>query len=46
MTDPGIQTVEEIYEAFQIDGEWSERIDRGFTWWPASSRSAGWYLCS
>jgi hypothetical protein len=32
--DAGTQTVREVFEALQIDADWSTWSDRGFTWWP------------
>lgn len=40
--DPGVQAVRDIYEALQIDAEWSTWHDRGFTWWPHRHAQRVW----
>ena len=32
--DAGVRTVDDVFDAMQIDDEWSERGGRAFTWWP------------
>jgi hypothetical protein len=31
--DPGVRVLHEVFEALQIDDDWSEWTERGFTWW-------------
>ena len=33
MHDVGIRLIESLYSQLMIDGKWSVRRERGFTWW-------------
>ena len=40
--DPGLAVVEHIFKEMKIDGEWSTRQERGFTWWGKDFAQTVW----
>lgn len=40
--DHGQRVVQEVYDRLQIDGKWSVRGERGFTWWAGDLRQSVW----
>lgn len=34
MSDIGIEVIDYMYRRMKVDDEWSNRHERGFTWWP------------
>jgi hypothetical protein len=41
-SDPGLAVVNNVYDGMQIDDEWTEWTDRGFTWWSGQNRQRVW----
>ncbi len=41
-SDVGLEVVQHVHAALQIDDEWSARDGRGFTWWPHQLRQRVW----
>lgn len=41
-SDPGLRVVRSVFDALQIDEEWSTWDDRGFTWWPHQRAQRVW----
>lgn len=41
-SDPGLSVVRSVFDALQIDEEWSAWEDRGFIWWPHQHAQRVW----
>jgi hypothetical protein len=40
--DPGLELVNFLYRTMQVEPRWSERTERGFTWWPSRFAQRIW----